>query len=159
MSIEVKKVLVPGSFDPVTKGHIDVIERCAGIFDEVYVVVFDNSNKRYMFSAKDRKRFLEASCEKFGNVKVDVSDGLVAAYAESHGIKTIAKGVRDTIDFEYEKQLFEINKSLDEKLDTIFIPASPDVRYISSTVAREMICYNRDISKYVPKEAVDLIKM
>lgn len=147
-----KRVLIPGSFDPVTVGHYDVIERCAGMFDEVYVVIFQNTEKKGkgIFTGEDCFEMMKIAVKDLPNVHADITDKLVVDYAKEHNIDFIVKGVRDTIDFEYEYDLFVINRSIGD-FDTIFMPSLPEYKHISSTFVRDMIKYGRDVTPYVPK--------
>ena len=147
-----KRVLIPGSFDPVTIGHYDVIKRCSEMFDEVYVVVFQNTEKKGkgIFTGEDCYEMMKIAVKDLPNVRADITDTLVVDYAEKHNIDFIIKGVRDTIDFEYEYDLFVINRSIGA-FDTIFMPSLPEYKHISSTFVRDMIKYGRDVTPYVPK--------
>ena len=147
-----KRVLIPGSFDPVTVGHYDVIKRCAEMFDEVYVVIFQNTEKKGkgIFTGEDCYEMMKIAVKESPNGHADVADTVGVDYGEEHNIDYIIKGVRDTIDFEYEYDLFVINRSIGG-FDTIFMPSLPEYKHISSTFVRDMIKYGRDITPYVPK--------
>ena len=151
------RALIPGSFDPVTVGHEDLIARASEIFDEVIVCVFENSSKTYMFSEEQRFAFLEALAENYGNVQADISHGLVAEYAKAHGCAVIVKGCRSSSDFDDEYSQALINRELAPEVETVLLPASPDVAFISSTMVRELIKYGVDFSQYVPKAVRDII--
>ncbi len=151
-------VLIPGSFDPVTIGHIDVIERAAAIYDNVIVCVFSNNSKKCMFSPQMRFELLKASLEKYPNVKADISCELLAEYAQRHACRAIVKGLRNASDFDYEFMLCSINRELAPDIETIFMPTRAELAHISSTMVRELIRYGRDFSHFVPKEAVNIIK-
>ncbi|MBE6718836.1 MAG: pantetheine-phosphate adenylyltransferase [Ruminococcaceae bacterium] len=159
MDKKIKRVLIPGSFDPVTIGHYDVIKRCADIFDEVYVVVFQNTEKKGkgIFSGSDCLEMLKIAVRSLENVYTDITDTLVVDYAKEKNVDFIVKGVRDTIDFEYEYGLFAINRSIGD-YDTIFIPSLPEYKHISSTFVRDMIKYGRDITPYVPDGVAEYIE-
>ncbi len=154
-----KKVLIPGSFDPVTVGHYNIIERCAGVFDEVYVVVFQNTEKKGKggFTGAECYEMLKIAVRDLPNVHADITDTLVVDYAKAHNIDYIIKGIRDTMDFEYEYDLFVINRSIGG-YDTIFMPSLPEYKHISSTFVRDMIKYGRDVTPYVPKGVDEFIK-
>ena len=138
----------PGSFDPVTLGHMDVICRAALLFDELRVCVVANCEKKNpMFSDAD-----------IPNVRVDLWDGLVTDYAAEKNACVLVRGVRNGSDFDAEYQLSQIYGELKEGLDTVFLPASPKYSFISSTFAREMIQYHQDITKYVPTSVVEIVK-
>ncbi|MBQ7968606.1 MAG: pantetheine-phosphate adenylyltransferase [Clostridia bacterium] len=153
-----KRVLIPGSFDPITVGHYDVIKRASEIFDEVYVVIFQNTEKtgKGIFSGSDCLEMLEKAVCGLENVYTDITDRLVVDYAKDKKIDYIVKGIRDTIDFEYEYDLFVINKSIGD-YDTIFIPSMPEYKHVSSTFVRDMIKYDRDVTPYVPNGVADII--
>ena len=153
-----KKVLIPGSFDPITIGHYDIIKRCASIFDEVHVVVFQNTEKKGkgIFTGEDCYNMIKIAVSEFDNVYTDITDTLVVDYAKSKNIDYIVKGVRDTIDFEYEYDLFAINRNIGG-YDTIFMPSLPEYKHISSTFVRDMIKYGRDITPYVPNGVSEYI--
>ena len=148
--------VVPGVFDPVTNGHFDVILRAAKIFDKIYATSFDNSAKKTMFTSEERREMLRLACDGVEKVTVDATSELVADYAKSKGAGFLVKGVRNMIDYEYEYNLFRINRAIGD-IDTLFFPAKTEHLYISSTFVREMIEYKRDISGYVPEKVKDYI--
>ncbi len=152
-----KIVLIPGSFDPLTLGHVDIIERAAKLFDKVIVVVSINSDKRGMFTFSQRKRIAEVSCSHIPNVSVITADGIIADLATAMGVKAIVKGVRNMTDFEWETHLYQINRSISPDIETILIPASPEKQHISSSFAREMIKYEKSLVNVLAPEAVELI--
>ena len=143
--------IIPGVFDPVTNGHFDVVQRASKLFGKIYVVSFVNSAKKTMFNPEERVEMLKLACDGIENIEVDVTDKMLSEYAKSKDADFIAKGVRNIIDFEYESDMFRINREIGG-IDTIFFPAKPEQLYISSTFVREMIIYKRDISDYVPEK-------
>ncbi len=145
-----KRALIPGSFDPITLGHVDIIERAAQIFDEVVVGVFDNSEKKTLFTPEERLEMAKLATSCYPNVKADLSNGLLAEYAVNIGATTLVKGIRNCSDFEYEYWLAAINRNMTEKIETIFIPARAEYQHISSTVVREMLKYGRSCEDLVP---------
>ena len=151
-----KICIVPGVFDPITNGHFDVILRASKLFDKVYVTSFDNSAKKTMFTSEKRREMLNLACEGIENVIVDTTSELLVDYAKSKGANFIVKGVRNLIDFEYESDMFMINKSIGD-IDTLFFPAKSEHLYISSTFVKEMIRYKRYISDYVPEKVNEYI--
>lgn len=155
--LDSKKALIPGSFDPPTVGHYDIVMRAASIFDEVRVVAFVNSSKHECFSAVERLKMLHRAFDGIKNVRVDVSQELLADYAAEHNIGTIVKGARSATDFDYEMSLALINRSLNTELDTVIIPTKAEFMHISSTMVREMIRYGCDYSKCVPNGVAELI--
>lgn len=152
-----KKVICPGSFDPITVGHEDIILKAAELFDEVIVLVTNNSEKKYLFNASERFEMVRLAFENKSNIKVVLHDGLLGDYCIQNNIDVIVKGVRNNIDFDYEYQLSEINRRL-ANCDTVFFPAKNENIYISSAFVRELIKYNKDYSLYIPKNSVIFIK-
>ncbi len=151
-------VLIPGSFDPITVGHEDVIARAATMFDNVIVCIFTNNSKKCMFSPAERYEFLKAATEKYRNVRADICDGLLAEYAEENRCDAIVKGLRNASDFDYEFMLFSINRELAPGIETVFIPTRAELAHISSTMVRELIRYGRDFSAFVPAEVRELME-
>ncbi len=151
------KALVSGSFDPVTVGHIDVIRRAAQMFDEVHAVIFDNTEKKCAFGIEERKAMLCLSCEDIPNVKVAVSNGLLADYTEQNGITVIVRGVRDSSDTAYEISLATINRGLGNSPDTVFIPSKPELSHISSSYVRNMIKYRQSLYGIIPDKAMKIV--
>ena len=145
------RALISGTFDPVTIGHLDIIKRAAGVVDEVYAVIFENSSKRTYFTAEQRFDMLKLACAGLTNVTCDISDGLLVRYMQTHDINVIAKGIRNTSDFDDEYQMAAINHGIDNKIETFFIPSRPEHIHVSSTVVREFIKYNVDFGDYVPE--------
>ncbi|MCI8387312.1 MAG: pantetheine-phosphate adenylyltransferase [Clostridiales bacterium] len=153
----IKRALVPGSFDPITLGHYDLAIRAAKIFDEVYVVAFVNAEKRGRFTNEERLEMLEASFVDVPNVRCELSTGMLADYAVEHGINALVKGARNATDFDYELTLSMINRSVEPELDTIVLPTRQEYMQISSTMVSEMIKYGRDYSCFVPAGAAEVI--
>jgi len=143
--------LIPGSFDPPTLGHYDVVLRASRMFDKVFVVAFVNSSKSGSFTADQRLAMLRAAFEGIPNVYVDVSDALLAGYAKERGIGTLVKGARNATDFDYEMSLSLINRAIDSELDTVILPTRSEYMHISSTMVRELIKYGCDYSSAVPE--------
>ena len=145
-----KTVVCPGSFDPVTNGHLDIIERAAALFDKVIVVVMVNAAKTPLFTTEQRVDMLRRSTVHLPNVVVDSHDGLLAAYARSQGATVIVKGLRALSDFEYEFQMALTNRQLNEELETVFLTATDDKMYLSSSLVKQVAAYGEDVSKFVP---------
>jgi pantetheine-phosphate adenylyltransferase len=139
----------PGSFDPVTNGHIDVIERMSPIFDEVVVAVLINKNKQGLFSTEERIELLRASVADLPNVTVDSFHGLLVDFCKVRGISVIVKGLRAVSDFDYELQMGQMNHSLAE-VETLFMPTNPLYSFLSSSLVREVATFGGDVSKLVP---------
>lgn len=145
-----KTVVCPGSFDPVTNGHLDIIERAAALFDKVIVVVMVNAAKTPLFTTEQRVDMLRRSTAHLGNVVVDSHDGLLAVYAREQGATVIVKGLRALSDFEYEFQMALTNRQLNEELETVFLTATDDKMYLSSSLVKQVAAYGEDVSKFVP---------
>lgn len=147
-----KIAICPGSFDPVTLGHLDIIERAAKLFDEVIVLVMSNSSKKQsLFTIEERMELLDRTI-KFDNVKVDTYDGLLVNYAKDKGAAAIVKGLRAVSDFEYEFQQALTNKSLFPQIETIFLTTDVTNMYMSSSMVKEVCKLGGDISSFVPVE-------
>lgn len=150
------KALIPGSFDPITIGHMDLIRRTAELFDEVWVVEMQNPAKNYLFSEQERLFCLRTALADLPNVKVDAYDGLLADYASMHSIHIIVKGIRNVTDFEYEMQMAQCNQALFPALQTLFLPSAPHLQFISSTFVRTLLQHGKDVSAYLPPEILSL---
>lgn len=147
--------IYPGSFDPITLGHLNIIRRASNIFDNVVVCVMVNSAKHPMFTLEERMDMIERVVARLKNVKVDTSEILLAEYAKRYEGAVLLKGLRAVSDFESEFQMALINNNLNAKLDTLFLPSSEKYTYISSSVVKEMAKYGSDLSKFVPREILN----
>lgn len=147
--------IYPGSFDPVTLGHLNIIKRAAACFDKLIVCVMVNSNKTGMFTPEERVDLLRRSTERFENVEIDSSNELLAAYAKRRGAHVVVKGLRAVSDFEQEVQMAVINRHLNNDLETMFLASSEKYTYLSSTIVKEMARYGTDLEDFVPCEIVD----
>lgn len=153
-----KIAVYPGSFDPVTYGHLDIIRRAARMFDELIVSVLNNKAKTPLFSAEERVRILEEATREFPNVKVDSFTGLLIDYAREKDIHVSVRGLRAITDFEYELQIAQTNKKLSGgSLDTIFLTTSLEYSYLSSSSVKEIAYFGGDISQCVPPFVADMI--
>ena len=152
-----RTVIYPGSFDPVTLGHLQVIRRAAKMFDKVIVAVLINSSKTPTFSVDERMDLLRQVTADLENVEIASFDGLLAEYARERGVNAIVKGLRAVSDFEYEFQMAIANKKLNPDLETIFITADSDLMYLSSSMVREIGSMGGDISNFVPECVHDKI--
>ena len=150
-----KTAIYPGSFDPITLGHLNIIKRAAACFDRLIVCVMINSKKQGMFTPEERVELLERCTARFPNVEVDFSDELLAAYAKRRRAHVVVKGLRAVSDFEQEVQMAVINRKLNPQLDTMLMPSSAKYTYISSSVVKEMARYGADLSDFVPREIID----
>lgn len=149
--------IVPGSFDPMTVGHINIIERAASIFDKVYVAVMINPSKSYMFSESERTEIARLSCAHIDNVSVIFDDGMLADCAARLGACAIVKGIRDENDYRYEFEMAQFNIKLNPCAQTVFLPCQEGSREISSTAVRERITSGMDISSLVSESAAAYI--
>ena len=147
--------IYPGSFDPITLGHLNIIRRAAKIFDRVVVCVTVNSAKTPMFSLEERMELIERVVKRLPNVSVETSDVLLAEYVKKYEKPVLVKGLRAVSDFEYEFQLALINSRLNRELDTVFLPSDAKYTYISSSVVKEMARYGADLSNFVPREILE----
>ncbi len=147
-----KLAVYPGSFDPITMGHMDIIRRPSGMFDRLIVVVVANINKRSTFTLEERESYVRRAVEAegFGNVSTDTYDGLVARYVRSVGATTLVRGLRAVSDFENEFQMALANRQIYGGVDTVFLVTSMEYMYLSSTAVREMGRYGADIGHLVP---------
>lgn len=144
--------MYPGSFDPVTNGHMDIIRRAAKLFDEVVVAVMHNPEKKGCFNPEKRVDMLEKACSKMENVRIVTSNGLTAALAKELGACALVRGIRNLQDLESENDMAHINAMLGDGLETIYLPASLDKSHISSTFVRQMAGFGADITPFVPSE-------
>ena len=150
-----KTAIYPGSFDPVTLGHLNVIKRAGQAFDKVIVCVMVNSEKNGgLFTPEERVDMLRRTTSHLPNVEIDSSGELVADYARRKGARVLVKGLRAVSDFEKEVQMAIINRKLYHNLDTFFIPSSEKYTYLSSTVVKEMARYGADLNDFVPREII-----
>ena len=149
--------IYPGSFDPVTLGHLNIIKRAAQCFDKLIVCVMVNYNKRNsgMFTPQERVEMLRRVTEKLPNVEVDFSNELLAAYARRRRAHVVVKGLRAVSDFEQEVQMAVINRKLNPGLETMFLASSEKYTYLSSTIVKEMARYGADLGEFLPREIVD----
>ena len=146
-----KTAIYPGSFDPITLGHLDIIRRAALCFDKVFVCVMDNCDKKsHMFPAEKRLELLRRSVAELPNVEAELFRGLLADYAREKEAHVIVKGLRNATDFDLEYQMAAINRGIWSQLETVFLPASIEYQHFSSTMVREMIRYGQPLEKYVP---------
>ncbi|MBQ3548368.1 MAG: pantetheine-phosphate adenylyltransferase [Oscillospiraceae bacterium] len=143
--------IYPGSFDPITLGHLDIIERTAACFEKVYVCVMVNCDKKQpMFTREKRLELIQKAIAHIPNAEAEDFCGLVADYARQKGARILIKGVRNVTDFDLEMQMARINRGIEPTLETVFLPASAEFEHFSSTMAREMIRYGQPLEKYVP---------
>ncbi len=146
--------LYPGSFDPVTLGHLDIIRRAASIFDTVVVGVLHNPDKQGRFSVEDRMDMLKRACEGIPNVEIIAWPGLLAQLTRESGLRVVVRGVRSIADLDSETTMAHINGQLDPGLETVFLPASPGRADVSASMVRQLAQFGADISNYVPSQVL-----
>ena len=151
------KAIYPGSFDPITNGHIDVIKRASGIFDQVTIAVSQNINKKSFLSEKEKIEAINISLEGIDNVEVTAFDSLLVDFAKANNVQIILRGLRAVSDFEYEFQLAGMNKHLDKNIETFFLTPSEEFSNISSSLVREILMLGGDISSFVPQKVEKIL--
>ena len=144
-----KRAVCPGSFDPITYGHLDIIERASAQFDEVIVAVGNNRSKEGYFTVEERMQMIAETTKKFGNVKVDSWKGLLGDYCKANKVDVIIKGLRAMSDFDYELQMAQVNLQ-GSGVESMFMATSPDHSFLSSSLIKELAHYNGDVSSMVP---------
>jgi pantetheine-phosphate adenylyltransferase len=149
----VRKAVCPGSFDPVTNGHLDIISRASDLFDEVTVAVLVNKDKEGMFSVDERLEMLHVVAADYPNVKIDAFRGLLVDFCKANGITAIVKGLRAISDFDYELQMAQMNRSL-AGVETVFVPTSPEYSFLASSLVKEIATYGGDVSGLVPDDVL-----
>ncbi len=145
-----KIAIYPGSFDPITNGHLDILKNASEIFDEVIIAVAHNINKNGFLTVEERVNLIKKSIKDLPNVKVDSFSGLTIEYAKKHNAEVLIRGLRAVSDFEYEMQLSQANSALCASIKTVFLTTKPEYNFISSSTIREILSNNGDISKFVP---------
>ncbi|AEB12079.1 pantetheine-phosphate adenylyltransferase [Marinithermus hydrothermalis] len=150
----------PGSFDPFTNGHLDVVQRASRLFDRVTVAVLVNPRKenRFLFSVEERLAIIREATQHLNNVEVESFSGLLADYMRHKGARVIVKGLRAVSDFEYELQMAHLNRQLNPEVETLFVMAATRWSYISSTMVKEIARYGGDVSRFVPKATAEALE-
>lgn len=148
--MSLKIAVYPGSFDPLTKGHLDIIQRAAKVFDKLIVCVMVNNSKNYLFSSEERAQLITDSLEELDNVEVDTCNGLLIDYVRSRKTNIIVKGLRALTDFENEFQMALINKHLDNNIETFFMMTSNKYSYLSSSLVKELVKFQGNVSDFIP---------
>ena len=151
-----RRAVCPGSFDPVTNGHLDIIRRAARLFDDVVVAVGVNASKRRLFSAEERIAMIAEACADLPNVSVEGFEGLLTTFCQERGILAIVKGLRAVSDFDYELQMAQMNSSL-APIETVFVPTSPEYSFLASSLVKEVAAFGGDVSGLVPGFVRDLL--
>lgn len=149
-----KRAIFPGSFDPITNGHVDIIERSLPLFDEIIIAIGINAKKKYMFSLEERKKFIEQTFKIQDKIKVTTYEGLTVSFCKKVEADFIIRGLRNPADFEFEKTITQVNRRLSD-IETVFLLTSPENAFISSSIVREVIHFKGDYRSMVP-EAVRL---
>lgn len=149
--MEEKLAICPGSFDPITNGHLDIIQRGAKIFDKVIVAIFNNQSKTPLFTVEERIELIEQSTKHLPNVTVDVSDGLLVDYAREQEAHAVLRGLRAVSDFEYEMQITSMNKKLEPDIETFFMMTNNQYSFLSSSIVKEIAKYHGNIGCLVPE--------
>jgi pantetheine-phosphate adenylyltransferase len=150
--------LVPGSFDPPTKGHLDVVERCSALFDEVVVGVINNPSKQSLFSVEERIDMLETCCKDWSNARVASFSGLLVDFAKEVGAATVVKGLRAVTDFEYEIQMSQMNRHLSGDVVSLFVATKPEYGYLSSSLVKEVARLGGAVDALVPPVVAEALK-
>ncbi|WP_295627386.1 pantetheine-phosphate adenylyltransferase [uncultured Intestinimonas sp.] len=153
-----KTAIYPGSFDPITLGHLNIIKRAARCFDKLIVCVMVNSQKNGLFTPEERVELIRKVVSQLPNVEVDASSVLLAEYARQRRARVIVKGLRAVSDFESEVQMAVVNRKLNPNVDTMFLPSNEKYTYLSSTVVKEMVRYGVELSDFIPREIIEDVK-
>jgi pantetheine-phosphate adenylyltransferase len=153
----VRKAVCPGSFDPVTNGHLDIVERAARMYDEVTIAVLTNRNKAGLFSVDERIALLEEVTAKFENVRVEAFEGLLVDFCREHDTRVIVKGLRAVSDFDYELQMAQMNYQLGD-VETVFVSTNPLYSFLSSSLVKEVAGFGGDVSGLVPDSVLAALK-
>jgi pantetheine-phosphate adenylyltransferase len=153
----VKRVVCPGSFDPITYGHLDIVERASSIFDEVVIAVMVNKTKQTLFTVEERIEMTKEVTSRFPNVKVDSWSGLLVDYCKKNEISIIVKGLRAVTDFDYELQMSQINLQL-QGVETLFLSTAPAHSFLSSSLVKEIASHGGDVSSYIPAVLLERLK-
>ena len=148
------KAIYPGTFDPITVGHLDVIERAAKIYDQLIIAVMENRSKTCTFSKEERKAMIEKCCSKIPNVKVVIGEGLTVDLAAKHKCKIIIRGIRAVSDYESELALATANLNLNDSIETVLMVAKPELSFLSSSIAKEIASFGGSIKEYIPSPII-----
>ena len=149
-----KKAVFPGSFDPLTLGHTDIIDRALPLFDKIIIAIGTNSTKKYMFSLEDRKKFIEKTFANNPKIVVDTYEGLTIDYCKKIGSDFILRGLRNPADFEFEKAIAHTNRRI-SKIETVFLLTSANTSFISSSIVRDLLQHHGDVSLLVPEAVIE----
>lgn len=153
-----KIAIFPGSFDPFTKGHLEILKKATNLFDKIIICILENSSKTQNFSSENKLEIIKLSTKELKNIEIKTNDGLLVDFAKANNANFIVKGLRNQTDFEYENSMYQINKKLDENIETIYIICNDEYRNISSTAVRELIKFDADFSFLIEPCAYKFIK-
>jgi len=153
-----KIALFPGSFDPITKAHVDIVKRSVSLFDKLYIGIGVNSSKQGLLSVGKREDMIREVFKHDERIHVIAYEGLTVNFCKSIGADYMIRGIRTVSDFEYEKAIAQMNHALEPEIESIFIVSKPGYSSISSSIVREIIRYNRDVSQFIPKEAIPFLQ-
>ena len=153
-----RKAVYPGSFDPLTNGHIDIIKRVAKLYDEISVAVLINTNKKELFSIEERVKLIENEIKDLPNVRVDSFHGLLVDYCEANEIGVIIRGLRAVSDYEYEMQIAQMNRSLSQAVETVFLMTNTKYSFLSSSIVKEVARFGGNIAEIVPRPVAEKLK-
>lgn len=145
-----KKAVFPGSFDPITIGHVDIVKRGIRVFDEIIIAIGDNTDKKYMFPKEKRVEFVKQTFNNYDNIKIESYDGLTVDFCKKNNIEFMIRGLRNPADFEFEKSIALTNREMTD-IETIFFLTSPENSFISSSIVRDLIRNNGDYKLFIPK--------
>ena len=149
-----KIAVFPGSFDPITVGHVDIVKRSLNLFDKIYIAIGVNTNKRALFDIEKRKQWLNDIFKDYSQIEIVEYGGLTVDFCKEKGAKHIIRGLRNNKDFDYEKDIAQLNFELNGGVETMFLLTQPKYAHISSTIVREIIKFDGDVTGFVPKEVV-----
>ena len=155
---KIRKAIFAGSFDPITNGHLDIINRASKLFDELQIGVLINPNKKGLFSLEKRVDLIKSCTSHLNNIKVVSFEGLLVNYCKDNGIDTLVRGVRNGADIEYELQMAHMNKELNPDIETIILPTTPKYSFVSSSLIKEVLAFNADIKNLVPGIVLEELK-
>ncbi len=154
-----KIAVFPGSFDPITIGHVDIVKRSIPLFDKIIVAIGVNTQKKYLYSLEERMAWIKDVFKDYPTIEVSNYQGLTINYCKEVGAQYLLRGIRSASDFEYEKTIAHLNHTMDANVETILMLSPPEYSSISSTIVREIILGKGDVSKFVPKELIEKIKL
>ena len=153
-----KKAVYPGSFDPITNGHVDIIERASYLFDEVVVVIMENAAKKSLFTKEERVQMIQDEVAHLSNVSVLVGSGLTVKMAKQLGVNAMVRGIRATSDYEYEVSIATANMMLEKDIETMFLLSKPEYSFVSSSTVKEIAYYHGQLDKFVSKNIEDKLR-